>query len=324
MAVEYEANIPPRTENINPVKDKVAVDPDVAFWESSVKKERAKRQFLEEKKLAEQIENPPAGPEPPFKITGGVNLGTIDIQEENRRARETLERERQASQERLIALEKQNSEIKDALYKTNLEHMQANLLGQIESLKSAVSAGSRRDIVSELEAIEQVANKLGLSKMPQNGGGVDLTAQLAIKKLEAEIARENRRFILDQKKDERMWQLEIKKLEQQERESQARITAEQNKYSMLAALPEQIGGVIAKGLLANGTSSGGSVSAQPSAARKVQGIEAYEGEAGETPCPTCGTNVGIGPTTTQTACASCGQPFLVKRVPAPQADGAPV
>ena len=324
MAVEYEANIPPRTDNINPVRDKAPTDPDVAFWESSVKKERAKRQFLEEKKMAEQIENPPQAPEPPFKVTGGVNLGTIDIQEENRRARETLERERQNSQERLIALEKERNEIRDALYKTNMDHLQANLMGQIESLKSAVSAGSRRDIVSELEAIEQVANKLGLSKVPQNGGGTDLTAQLAIKKLEAEIARENRRFILDQKKDERMWQLEIKKLEQQERESQARIVAEQNKYSMLAALPEQIGGVIAKGIMANGSGGGGSVSGKVATPRQVQGIEAFEGEAGETPCPACGTNVGIGPTTVQTACANCGQPFMVKRVPVPQANGAPV
>lgn len=325
MPVENEVNIPARVSSVNPIKQTEKTDPDIDYYEKLVKKERAKRQFLEEKKLAEQVENPPE-PEPPFRITGGVNLGTIDLQAEQQKAKEESERLREQSEERMRAIEKERDTIRDELTKTRIEHIQQHMTTQIEQLKNMVAAGgAKRDIVSEIEAIEAVANKLGLSKSGAINTDLDtLKANLEIKRLEADMARENRRFLLDQKKEERLWQLEIKKLEQQEKESNARLLAEQHRYDMLAALPEQIGGAIAKGLLASGSDTGGQAQVlggiQSQALGSVQLVEAETGETGEIDCPTCHTKVGIADTTVTTECVRCGQKFQVKRIPKPESE----
>ena len=98
MPVE-SVNEPKRTSSIDPKVTPEKKDDDTTYWETQVKKTRLQREFKTEKKLMEEVENPPLPPEPAFKVTGGVNLGTIDLQEQQRQAREeTLRLQREANE----------------------------------------------------------------------------------------------------------------------------------------------------------------------------------------------------------------------------------
>jgi hypothetical protein len=319
MAIE-EVYIPPKISNLDPTKPLDKKDDQVVYWEAKLKEARAQREFLQEQQMANKITSPEEPPEPPFKVSGGINIGTIDLQEQQRLAREETEKARIESQLRVKEAMEQRDSAVNALHDANLKHMQDSLGTQIEQLKSAIQSGSRRDIVSEIESIETIASRLGLSR---SGDAIrtDFDTQIALKRLEQEMKREDRKFALDMKKDERLWQLELKKLEQSERESQAKLEAERNKYSMIAQLPEQLGSTIAKGLLAGAgnTESGGvqTQAQQPPQTKQTKQttrvIEAGIGEAGEIQCPVCGTAVGIAPTTQTTACVHCKQKFMIKR-----------
>lgn len=320
MAV-VNVNDPKEINKVDPHATVVHEDSDVVAINNEVKKARARRELVQETKLTEDLTNPPS-PEPTFKVTGGVNLGMIDLQEQQRQAREETARMQRESQERITKAEKEVQEVRDSLNKANLEHMQQTLGGQIAQLQSAIQSGSRKDIFSELENIENVAAKLGFSKT--NGAaaaGMDsFKAQIELKRLEQDLKREDRKFALEMKRDERMWQLELKKLDMQRLESEAKLESEKNKWNMIAGIPEQLGGVIAKGLIDHGVPSG-AVASQPqqqqSNPQKPRTVEADEGAAGQFPCPVCGAMVGIGPTSAGAVCAKCGQTFNVTRVGTP-------
>ena len=320
MAV-VNVNDPKEINKVDPHAAVVHEDSDVVAINNEVKKARARRELVQETKLTEDLTNPPV-PEPIFKVTGGVNLGMIDLQEQQRQAREETARMQKEAQERIQKAERDVQEVRDALNKANLEHMQQSLGGQIAQLQAAIQSGNRKDIFSELESIENVAAKLGFSKT--NGAasaGLDsFKAQIELKRLEQELKREDRKFALELKRDERMWQLELKKLDMSRLESEARLEAEKNKWNMIAGIPEQLGGVIAKGLIDHGVGTGGGVASQPtqqSNPQKPRMVEADEGASGQFPCPVCGAMVGIGPTSAGAVCAKCGQTFNVTRVAAP-------
>lgn len=322
MAVE-EVHVPGKVKNIDPKNPAEKKDESTSYWEGAVKATRAKREFLEEEKLMREIQQPPEPPEPPFKVTGGINMGTIDLQEQQRQAREEAKAMAAEAQKRIEQAERERDNARDALNAANIQHLQQNLGSQIEQLKAAVSSGNRRDIMSELESIEAVAGRLGFSKGSRESGN-SLESTIQLKRLEQELKREERKFALEMKKDERMWQLELKKLDQAARESEARLEAERNKYAMIASLPEQLGASIAKGLIAR--NNGGGIAEEAPAPRqratrqtkqKTLNIEAIENEAGQIDCPKCGTPVGIAPTTMDTACVGCHQAFHVTRIPNP-------
>jgi hypothetical protein len=319
-------NDPKKLQEVDPKITTLKEPEDVAALNNEVKKARARRELVQENQLTDNIMNPPT-PEAPFKVSGGINLGQIDIQAEQNRIREEAARERAEAQRRIEVAQQEAASARNALNEANLKHLQDTLTAQLDSMRSAIQSGNRGDFSTELEKIEAAASKLGLAR-PQ-AGGQDLNAMLALEKFKLDNKREDRKFALEMKRDERMWQLELKKLEQASLESAARADAERSKYKFLADLPEQIGGVVTNGLLAKaGGISGQPAAAQPAGAppqrqqtprqlpkKEVRAIEAGEGEAGVIGCPVCGTEVGVGPTTVNTICAGCQQKFVIKRVP---------
>jgi len=118
-----------------------------------------------------------------------------------------------------------------------------------------------------------------------------------------EYDREDRREDRKEAKALKLEELEIKKGQQK----------------MISDLPKVFADTLAAGLVARAgggsVAPGAGIGASAAAPSSVSHFEAYEGEAGELDCPKCATKVGIGPTTTQTVCAKCGQKFEFKRVP---------
>ena len=303
-------------ENVHESKRTASYDPktpvdkkpeDVEAIENEVKKARARRELVQEQQLTKSLVSPPAE-EPPFKISGGINLGQIDIQEQQREARTEAQKLIAENQAKLEKLQQERDEALSQINNLSMQYLKDSLEKQIESLKGALASGNRRDIFSELEGIDAVAQRLGYTK----GEAVnpDINASLQLKRLEQEIKREDRRFAMELKRDERLWQLEMEKLKQQARDSEVRLLAEKQKYEMLAAIPKELGSSIAKGLLAANSQG---VSSQPSAAPQPYNVTARENEAGEIECPQCQTPVGIAPTANRSVCATCGQLFTVTR-----------
>lgn len=318
MSVE-EVFVPPRRQVIDPKgKEKNPDDPE--YWERQKSAERAKREFLEEKKMIQQInEPPPPVVEPPFSIKGSVNLGNIDVQEQQRLAREETEKAKKDSEEKIAQLTEERNKAIETLHNAELSHVRQELGEKIEALSKAITGGSRKSIVDELTEVEDLASKLGYAKPTGPTGASDFSFQIELKKLEHEMKRDDREFQRMMKKDERDWQLELRKLDQQIKDSEAKITAERDRWSMFAQAPERVGGIIAKGLIQNAAEAPSTVTKQG----KAYHIECEEGEVGEVDCPQCKTPVGIGPTARTAICAKCGSRFSIKRTPAPGKTAAP-
>ena len=321
MCAVEDVHQPKRVVEIDP-KTQVEKKPeDVTYLQNEVIKARARRELVQENKLTETLQTPPEAPEPPFKVTGGINLGQIDLQEQQRLLREEAKVAQQQAQNRIDIAEKAAADAREALNKANLEHLQTSLTTQIQALQATVQTGSKRDIFSELESIEQVAAKLGFAR---GGGGTssldEFKAQLELKRLEQELKREDRKFALELKRDERMWQLELRKLEQQKIESEARLESEKQRWAALASIPEQLGGAWAAASLAKNAGGVASRPAAPAAPAANPGrprsVEADEGASGQIPCPVCNSPVAIGPTATKAVCATCGQTFNIIRAKA--------
>jgi hypothetical protein len=313
MSVE-QVHVPGKIREVSPKTPEEKKEDSAEYWEKQVKAKRAQKEY-------EPLGKPEEPPEPPFKVSGGINLGTIDLQEQQRQAREEATQQRAEFQKRIEAADKAATDAREALNTANLVHLKENLSAQIQALQNAITTGNKRDIVSELDTVETLAGKLGLQRNPV--GKSDFEAQLQLEKFKLDQKREDRKWMLELKRDERKWQLELKKLEQGAKEADARAEAERNKYAFMASLPEQLGSTIAKGILARGTPAAGQpVSAQP-AAPAVRTIEAGEGESGEISCPNCGTNIGIGPTATNAVCVKCRQKFIINRIARPAAEQPP-
>ncbi len=323
MAVRANINQPAKVTDIDPRSGPGKTD-TVKAMEAEVAVAKARRELVQEQQLTKQIMQPEPAPEPPIKITGGINLGTIDLQEQQRTAREEAIQARKDVQARLDQLTQERDSAKEALSNASMAHLKDSLLREIETLKSAIVEGGQKgngDLASQLASIEATATKLGYVRGSSDQGSWD--AQLSLKKLEADMARDNRRFAQEMKRDERLWQIELKKLDMAEKEANAKIQAELHKWDMLGKMKEDIGGIIAKGLIDRGESnamlgSGSDVGREVQSNRtehQIVSLEAEEGETGEIPCPRCKTPVGIAPTTTRTACARCNQMFAINRIP---------
>lgn len=297
------------------------VPEDIQNIKNEVEKARLGRELMQENKLTENLSRPEEPPDAPFKITGGVNLGTIDLQEQQREAKAAAEKANTDAQTRIDIANRERDTAREALNQTNLVHVQQTLGGQIEALRASVNSGKSRDIFSEIEAIEAMASKLGFSRENGQPTKNDFESQIQLERLKQEIKRDDRKFMLQMKTDDRMWQLEVKKLEQSALESAAKMEAERNKFAMLASLPEQLGANIAKGMMNKGADTGmaGQPATQPGQApAQPIGITAGEGEYGTLECPKCKAEVAIGPTAKASICAQCQQKFIINREPVPE------
>jgi hypothetical protein len=321
MAVMANVNDPKKINEVDPKATPKPVDESVVSLENEVKRARARRELVQENKLTESLENPPTPQEPAFKVTGGVNIGNIDLQEQQRLQREENEKVRRESQARIEKLEKDAADAREALNKANLDHMQQTLGGQLLELKQAIAGGNRHNIMEELTAVETLATKLGFSKTPPPATTFDTSsfhAQIELKRLEQEMQRENRRFQLEMKRDDRMWQLELAKLDAARAESAAKLEAEKRRWETIAAIPEQLGGAVAQGLISRNAAGKAEQKVAAQAEEPPISVGAEPDAAAQFECPACHSIVGLGPTSKTAVCARCGQKFVIHRQPAPE------
>ena len=143
----------------------------------------------------------------------------------------------------------------------------------------------------------------------------DLQTTLALKKMEFEHSAEERRTRREERAEERRWQLELRRLDDEREARHKKEDREAKRDEMFANAPALVGSAIAKGVME--AQGGGSVasSASPTSSKKSKhAIEADEGEAGEAQCAECSAPVAVGATARTAICANCGTKFNIKRV----------
>lgn len=316
MAVE-QVKVPKRIFTLDPREKPSPAPPNSAeYWDGQAKAARARREYVEETQMAERLAKPEIPPDPAFKFKGEVDLGKIDIQEQQKLAAEATERARTEARERITKAEQDRDEARQALNAAQLAHMHAELGGKIEQLQNAIAANNRVDIADQLAGIEKLAGMLGYQKPV--AGPTDGNLTLELKKLDWQMQRENRDFQRQMKHDERTWQIELRKLDQGAQQADARLQQEREKFTMLASAPERVGAVIAKAIMenANGRAASDQSVSKPSKKRMTYHAEALEGEADEIPCPNCETPIGIAPNARRAECVNCHTKLLINRLPA--------
>lgn len=322
MALNPNLSTPPRTTKVDPQQLNKANPDTPEFWRQQAEKERAKKEYYEEQKMKNQLLDPPPAAEPPFQVSGKVNLGNFDIQAEQNRVREEAAAERVASQQRVTELQNEIKENQKKIQEIQLISLKETLGKEISDLKQMMSNGSKpASITEQLGAIEMLAERLGYQKpgsMPS-----DIQTTIELKKLELEMKREERKWQQELKRDERNWQIELKKLENSQRETEEKLRMEKERMNTFANIPERIGAVLGAGLMAQANGTAG-IAAQPApvqvkkaAAKPTKNyhIDAEEGAFGELNCPNCKTLIEIGPDTQTAVCAGCDYQIPIKRIP---------
>jgi len=309
MPVEDVFN-PKTIKSVDPKTAKEKDDSKEDYWEQKAREARAYREYMEEQKRLSNLDQPQQ-PEPPFKMSGELNLGKIDLQEERRQMAEEMERQRRVQEEKTSKLEQQLEQTKEDLYKERVETLRNSFESKMQDLQKTIqqelTKNQSKTFQEQFQELQEISKLLGFEKTKE---GRDPAISLELAKLDYERAREEREFKWKLRQDEKQWQIELQKLQDEREYRRAQLEQQAKKDEMLASFPQYIGSAIARGLL---ETKGGEA---PVTGQSSQGqhIEAGQGEGGEVECPSCGQPVGIGPTARTAVCANCGFKAPIRRV----------
>ncbi|MDD5229716.1 MAG: hypothetical protein PHC43_00145 [Candidatus Marinimicrobia bacterium] len=336
MGIDQSAHVPSPGKTVTPgqtIGQNINTD---SYWKNKALEARAMREYEEEKRNIEAMRNP-ITPEPPVKMTGSINLGNIDFQEQARRAQEAVELSRQDAEARANKLEEENTKLKNDLLATTINNLQNTLGNQIQKLQADLAAGrgTSKSVAEQLKEVIDSASLLGFVKPeavkpgPVVQQATDSTLSLEMLRLQLEDKKSDRQFAWQMEKDRRQFQLELKKLDQANRLAAAQLQAQKDSSAWISKFPELLGGAISHGLSAKAHDMNSISTAaprprpmppkqpvqqpvqpnnienngyEPNAPRKVL---AGPGEAGSIDCPECGSSIAIGPTATKAVCAGC-------------------
>lgn len=106
--------------------------------------------------------------EKPFKITGEINLGKIDLLAERDRAINELNALKGEKEEEIKASVQENQKLREQIHHMELEIIRLDFKAQIESLAKMVeSARSKASLSEQLDTFKELAEKLGYTKVSE-------------------------------------------------------------------------------------------------------------------------------------------------------------
>lgn len=310
----------PKAKNIMDPKvtgEKSAAE-ESEYWEVKRRTARARREYEEEEAASKKIKaDEGKAPESPFQVKGSVNLGTFDLQAEQEKLRDTIRDIQEDAQRKQETLEKTAADYRERLYNIQIKMVEDTTKAQIESLQRTLeqklTKPQEKSISEQVAEIGQIAGILGYRK-PDAEAGLPAEIRLQMIKMDIEEKQAQRKFEWDKMESERRWQLELKKLDQDNAARVAKIQEEKEKRNIYATPFESLGMAIAKGLL-DGGSSTTRVASKDTAKRSVHKLQAEEGESGEVECPECNEPIAIPPTGKSAVCPSCEAKVSITRTP---------
>ncbi len=294
---------------------------DPNYWDKQVKDTRRRRELIQEEKMIESMTNPPT-PDQPFKVSGGIHLGNFDIQEQQRKADEQRALERQEANRQMEAMRQENASLRDQVAGERIEGLRRDFTTKLEELKQNGNKDPK-SLKEQVEELKEMANVLGMGtpKTPGDGG----QAMVQIKLAEMEFAAEDRRQAheLALAKINADLAIQNRRLDIETRFKEREIDLQEKKALSLSNWPNQIGAALAT-YVTQGASAGLSPDTSQASAVTQRSISkpgdqlnavitAAVGEANEVECPRCKAPVGFGPRTEQARCVSCGGIMPIQR-----------
>ena len=325
-------------ENVFKPKTTKSVDPhaavekdgeDAGYWS---RKANAAKARLDYREYDEAIKQLGQQPDPAFQVKGSVNLGDIDVQAQQRQAQEQADKVRTDKDAELKTEREYSANLQNELNKERMDSIRHDFDGKLTELNKTIdllATAPKRDdrplheqFKEQLTSLRELAQDLGLEK---TSGGQDPMIALELAKMNYAQAREEREFKWKMRQDEKSFQLELRKAEDDRQYKRAQIQAQAKKDELLATLPEQIGSALAKGVMdssARGAPQQRPISGSPGI---PQAIKIGEGESGTIECPQCKSVIEVAPTTTEAGCLGCNARYPVIRTassaPQPPAEG---
>jgi hypothetical protein len=295
--------------------------------EEEIKVTRARRQLLEERQLTERILNPNPGNGTPqgFTVTGGIDLGKIDINQERKEAKEQLEKERTEMRDNNAVLAQELEETKAALVNIQIDSIRKELQDKVNRIEQLIANGNgatnkeRATLSGMLAEAKAVAKELGYGP---NGGstGNDMVA-IELARLNNANAAAERDFRRQMETDRRNFEIKMEEIKNDREMRLAELGIKKQQGEMLASIPERIGEAIGRSIAGRGEGGEepGTISSErqdTGLAQHIYKVEAGVGESGAIDCPTqdCGSKVAVGPKATTAVCANCGSTFEITRV----------
>lgn len=327
-----DVNTPPRLR-IEDAKDvKPKSQDDAEYWEKHKTVIRARREALQEEQELKNLQNPPPAEPPAFQVKGSINVGDINVLEEQKRLREEADkarldataREETARQEAAVRekelstkLEASRGELAEAKMTAAMEKLGAQFLAAVKGMDQKIDQVAKgadpSSLTAYIDSLEKLATKMGY----QRGGDAtvgDPRIAIELQKMKAEEAARERAFQLDMKKFEFEMQRQGRKDVAEIEIKKEELEAKKKRDEMFASAPEMVGRAIARGMMEEG-SSAPVLKKQVSTNGKIKGrVTAARGEAGEVDCPQCGQPIVIGPTANAATCAGCNLSVSVDRV----------
>ncbi|MBU1067504.1 hypothetical protein KKE60_06930, partial [Patescibacteria group bacterium] len=247
----------------------------------------------------------------------------IDIQEQQRQAQAQADKVRTDKDGELKTEREHSAGLQDQLNKERTDSIRRDFDGKLTELNKTIErlgTATKKDerplheqFKEQLTSLRELAQDLGLEK---TSTGQDPMIALELAKLNYSQAREEREFKWKMRQDEKNFQLETRRAEDDRHYKQGLLQAQSKKDEMLANLPEQIGGALARGVL--DSSGRGAPKQRPVGQSRAgpQAIRIGEGESGTIGCAECESVIEVAPSTTVAQCLGCNARYPVTRVPA--------
>lgn len=244
-----------------------------------------------------------------FKLKGSMDIGDFKIQEILTRQTEELKELKREAEESAGRQQAISEDLRERLHTKELEVQNTRFEAQMQILTKMIEANaSKGNFMDQYNMTKELATQIGFAA--PGAQATDLQTTLELKKLDFEQTRELRRLAREDKSEERRWQLEVRRLDDERDGRKADQARQEKRDDMFAKAPAVVGATIAKGIIDSG--SGGSEAPDKSKA-KAYHVEAAQGDSGEVDCPGCNQPIGIGPTAKTAICANCGTRLIVKR-----------
>jgi len=246
-----------------------------------------------------------------FKITGGMNLGNIDYPAMLQKQIDERDELRKQAEDVAGRQQQISDELRERLHASEMQVLKTSFEAQMQILTKMIEANaSKGGFTDQLTAAREIAKELGYERGAPSGGSEMI--QIELKKLDFEHQVAMRRMGKEDKAEERRWQLDLRRLDDEREAKTAELALVRERNEMFAKAPEMIGTAVAKGLMA----SGGETEGVPTPKGVGQAITAAVGEGGEAECVQCHQPVAVGPTARMAVCAGCGAKYPIKRVQA--------
>lgn len=310
-----------KPKTVKPVDPHAAVEKDgedAGYW---TRRANAAKARLDYKEYEDAMTKLGQQPDPAFKVKGSVNLGDIDVQAQQRLAQEQADKVRTEKDGELKAERERSAALQDQLGNERAEGMRRDFeskLAEVNKTIERLATAPKRDerplheqFKEQLASLRELAQDLGLEK---TNTGQDPMIALELAKLSYSQAREDREFKWKMRQDDKNFQLEIRRANDERDHNQGLLQAQARKDEMLANLPEQIGGAFARGI--KGSSRGGARQPVGQSRTDPQAIRLGEGQSGTIGCAECESMIEVAPTTTVAQCLGCNARYPVIRVPA--------